>query len=188
MRNSVSAFPDLYAYEEVAQSLYEDICGHAPLASRLESLGVEGGIICIADQTGHILGHVRFGEEPLFGNAEEAQQASIDAAKGVTVGSLSSRGNLFSGLRYEPGALRGFRTILSCRLGGFEKDALTVDDRMVLADLSELFVLAFCLRLKRDCEIREMVRDMVVGVLSRFCSEQAHLFDPFLEDCRTVLA
>lgn len=188
MRNSVSVFPDLFVYEEVAQSLYEDVCGHQPLALALDSLGVEGGVICVADQFGDILAYVRFGEIPTLGDDEEVLQAAIDAAKGVTAGAFGSRDNLLTGIRYEPGALRGFRHILSCRFAGFGDETLTPKERTVLTDLSELFVLAFCLRLKRDCAIREMVRDMVAGTLFRYCSEQAALFDPFLEDCRKVLA
>lgn len=195
MTNSVSDFKDLYAYEEVAQSLYDDICGYEPLSSLLDTLGVEGGFLCVADQFGSVLARIRFGEESVFSDADEAMQAAIDAAGGVTVGAfsspaqgLSSRGNALTGVRYEPGALRGFHHILSCRLNGFNYDALTPDDRVVLTDLSELFVLAFCLRLKRDCQIKEMIRDMVVGILSRYCSTHAKLFDPFLEGCRKVLA
>lgn len=188
LSNSVSAFPDLYVYEEVAQSLYEDICGHAPLASVLDSLGVEGGFVCVADQFGSVLARIRFGEEAVFGDADGTLQAALDAASGVSVGTLSSRGNVLTGVRYEPGALRGFRHILSCRFNGFSEDSLTPKDRTTLIDLSELFVIAFCLRLKRDCEIKEMIRDMAAGILSRYCSEHAELFDPFLENCRKILA
>ena len=188
LRNPVSVFPDLPVYEEVAQTLYEDICGHAPLAAQLDNLGVEGGFICVADQFGHVIAHVRFGEYPVFGDPDEALQAAIAAATGLSAGSLSSRTSPLAGVRYEPGALRGFRHILSCRFSGFDYDSLTPKDREILTDLSELFVIAFCLKLNRDCEIKEMIRDMAVGILYRYCSPHAELFDPFLQDCRKVFA
>ncbi|HYE23549.1 MAG TPA: hypothetical protein VEA92_03875 [Candidatus Paceibacterota bacterium] len=188
MRNSVSTFPDLHIYEEVAQSLYEDICNHGPLAAQLDDLGVEGGFVCVANQFGEVIAHVRFGEEPVIGDPDGALLAAVAAATGLSVGSLSSRASMLVGVRYEPGALRGFHHILSCRFSGFDYDSLTPKDRQILTDLSELFVIAFSLKLNRDCQIKEMVRDMAVGILFRYCSPHAELFDPFLQGTRRVLA
>lgn len=186
MPNHVSLFPDLYEYEETAQSLFTDLCAHEPLKAILDGFGIEGGVLCVATHGGSVLAQIRFGEEGPFTDIDQATQDAINAAEYMDFSGYDSRTSAFTHIRCEPGAIRCMKNILACRLNGYT-DGMSAKDQGVVTDLSELFVIAFSLRLRRMHNITEIPRDFAAGILSRYTSDYAPLFDPFLERARLVL-
>lgn len=176
---TLSSSPTKADYSDTAERLLLSMILHSPVHERFSALGIEGVIVSFHDQEGRPLFDFMAGSASHGSDRTQEHASALLAAKHLAMArGMESRSTRLPAVGRYAGAIRGFIHIVSCRL--IPVSPLSASELVEVEDMSELFTLAYLLAILKDLGEKEIVKDMAVGILSRYHSPIESDFTPFL--------